>query len=216
MTQLLYFENDCTTGSATVLSCEPTDEGLWAVVLDRTLFHPQGGGQPSDLGTINGEAVRKVIHTENGIVHLTEKPLNGEVTLCVDDEKRLMHSRLHSAGHLVGFVGDQMGWHAVGGNHFPGESRVIFKPEHPELLTELIETTEFEKRVNELIDQSLERKITENIDGFRTVTWGDLTAYPCGGTHVKNTLEIGQVRITKIKLKKGQITVSYQLEEKIA
>lgn len=216
MTQALYFECDSTTGSATVLSCEPTDDGLWAVVLDQTLFHPQGGGQPSDVGTINGVAVRKVIHTEEGIVHLTEEPLNGEVTLCVNDEKRRLHSRLHSAGHLVGLVGDQLGWHAVGGNHFPGEARVIFKPEHPELLSELIESGEFEKLVNQLVDQSLERKITESAEGFRTVTWGNLPAYPCGGTHVQNTAEIGPVRISKIKLKKGQITVSYQLEEKFA
>lgn len=216
MTQALYFESDSTTASARVLSCQPMDDGLWAVVLDRTLFHPQGGGQPSDAGTINGIAVRKVIHTEDEIVHLTEQPLSGEAALCVNEDKRRLHSLLHSAGHLVGLVGDQLGWHAVGGNHFPGEARVMFKPEHPELLSELIESGEFEKHVNQLVDQSLERKITENAEGFRTVAWGNLPAYPCGGTHVQNTSEIGRVRITKIKFKKGQITVSYQLEEKFA
>lgn len=216
MTQALYFESDSTTGSARVLSCQPMDDGLWAVVLDRTLFHPQGGGQPSDVGTINGIAVRKVIHTEDEIVHLTEQPLSGEAALCVNEDKRRLHSRLHSAGHLVGLVGDQLGWHAVGGNHFPGEARVMFKPEHPELFSELIDASEFENRVNQLIHENLECTITENAEGFRTVTWGNLPAYPCGGTHVQNTSEIGRVRITKIKFKKGQITVFYQLEEKFA
>lgn len=66
-----------------VLSCEKTEDGLWAVVLDRTLFHPQGGGQPSDTGTINSVVIKKVIHAEKDIIHLAEDAVSGEVSLCV-------------------------------------------------------------------------------------------------------------------------------------
>lgn len=210
MPEALYLTSDDLECTARVLSCEQTQEGLWAVVCDRTVFHPQGGGQPSDIGWINEVVVRKVIHTPEAIVHLCEAALGGEVSMAVDAKTRRLNSRLHSAGHIIGFVGDEHGWHATKGNHFPGESRVVFEPQNPEAI-QLTEAEVLQSEVNALISKKLERRITE-IDGLRYVTWGDLRAYPCGGTHVANTEEIGKVCISKIKMKKGQITVSYSLE----
>lgn len=210
MTEALYLASDDLECTGRVLSCRETQEGLWAVVCDRTVFHPQGGGQPSDIGLINDVSVRKVIHTPDAIIHLCEAPLEGEVSMAVDGKTRRLHSRLHSAGHIIGFLGDELGWHATKGNHFPGESRVVFEPENPKAI-QLTEAEVLQSEVNALISKKLERRITE-IDGLRYVTWGDLRAYPCGGTHVANTEEIGKVCISKIKMKKGQITVSYSLE----
>ena len=210
MTEALYLASDDLECTGRVLSCRETQEGLWAVVCDRTVVHPQGGGQPSDIGLINDVSVRKVIHTPDAIIHLCEAPLEGEVSMAVDAKTRRLHSRLHSAGHIIGFVGDEYGWHATKGNHFPGESRVVFEPQNPEAI-QLTEAEVLQSEVNALISKKLERRITE-IDGLRYVTWGDLRAYPCGGTHVANTEEIGKVCISKIKMKKGQITVSYSLE----
>lgn len=210
MTEALYLTSDDLECTARVLSCGETQEGLWAVVCDRTVFHPQGGGQPSDIGWINEVVVRKVIHTPEAIIHLCEAPLAGEVQMAVDDKTRCLNSRLHSAGHIIGFLGDELGWHATKGNHFPGESRVVFEPENPDAI-QLITPEELQTQVNALISRKLERRITET-DGLRYVTWGDLRAYPCGGTHVSNTEEIGKVTVSKIKMKKGQISVSYSLE----
>ena len=210
MPEALYLTSDDLECTARVLSCEQTQEGLWAVVCDRTVFHPQGGGQPSDIGWINEVVVRKVIHTPEAIIHLCEAPLAGEVQMAVDDKTRCLNSRLHSAGHIIGFLGDELGWHATKGNHFPGESRVVFEPENPDAI-QLITPEELQTQVNALISRKLERRITET-DGLRYVTWGDLRAYPCGGTHVSNTEEIGKVTVSKIKMKKGQISVSYSLE----
>ena len=210
MTEALYLASDDLECTGRVLSCRETQEGLWAVVCDRTVFHPQGGGQPSDIGLINDVSVRKVIQTPDAIIHLCEAPLEGEVSMAVDGKTRRLHSRLHSAGHIIGFVGDELGWHATKGNHFPGESRVVFEPENPKAI-QLTETEVLQSEVNALISKKLERRITE-IDGLRYLTWGNLRAYPCGGTHVANTEEIGKVKISKIKMKKGQISVSYSLE----
>ena len=210
MTEALYLTSDDLECTARVLSCGETQEGLWAVVCDRTVFHPQGGGQPSDIGRINNVVVRKVIHTPEAIIHLCEAPLAGEVQMAVDGKTRCLNSRLHSAGHIIGFLGDELGWHATKGNHFPGESRVVFEPENPKAI-QLTEAEVLQSEVNALISKKLERRITE-IDGLRYLTWGDLRAYPCGGTHVANTEEIGKVTISKIKMKKGQISVSYSLE----
>lgn len=210
MTEALYLTSDDLECAARVLSCGETQEGLWAVVCDRTVFHPQGGGQLSDIGRINNVVVRKVIHTPEAIIHLCEAPVEGEVQMAVDGKTRRLNSRLHSAGHIIGFVGDELGWHATKGNHFPGESRVVFEPENLDAI-QLIAPEDLQTQVNALISRKLERRITET-DGLRYVTWGDLRAYPCGGTHVSNTEEIGKVTISKVKMKKGQITVSYSLE----
>lgn len=210
MTEAIFLLDDRTTDTAQVLSCDRTEDGLWAVSLDRTIFHPQGGGQPSDRGTVGIVELKKALHTPDGIVHLLVAPVQGTVELSVDSDLRKLHSRLHSAGHIIGLVGDRLGWHATGGNHFPGESRVVFKPDSLDAIA-LMDPCEFESEVNCLISLNLDRVISIN-DGFRTVTWGRWQAYPCGGTHVANTSEIGRVRISKIKTKKGQITVSYEVD----
>ena len=210
MTEAIFLLDDRTTDTAQVLSCDRTEDGLWAVSLDRTIFHPQGGGQPSDRGTVDTVELKKALHTPDGIVHLLVAPVQGTVELSLDSDLRKLHSRLHSAGHIIGLVGDRLGWHATGGNHFPGESRVVFKPDSLDAIA-LMDPCEFESEVNRLISLNLDRVISIN-DGFRTITWGRWQAYPCGGTHVANTSEIGRVRITKIKTKKGQITVSYEVD----
>lgn len=210
MTEAIFLLDDRTTDTAQVLSCDRIEDGLWAVSLDRTIFHPQGGGQPSDRGTVGTVELKKALHTPYGIAHFLAAPVQGTVELSVDSELRKLHSRLHSAGHIIGLVGDRLGWHATGGNHFPGESRVVFKPDSLDAIA-LMDACEFESEVNRLISLNLDRVISIN-DGFRTVTWGRWQAYPCGGTHVANTSEIGRVRISKIKTKKGQITFSYEVD----
>ena len=55
MTERLYYTCDDAEGRANVLSCTPEPDGRYAVVLDSTLFHPQGGGQPADVGWIDNE-----------------------------------------------------------------------------------------------------------------------------------------------------------------
>ena len=210
MTEALYLNSDDLKATATVVSCEPLEDGLWAVQLDKTIFHPQGGGQPTDIGFINDIAVKKVIHTPDGIIHWLTAPVEGTVQLTVDETRRSLNTRLHSAGHIIGLIGDRRGWHATRGNHFPGESRVIFEPTDPSTIV-LPDPSTFENEVNGIIALGLSRQITE-VNGLRTVTWGELEPYPCGGTHVMDTRDIGTVHISKIKLKKGLISVSYSVD----
>lgn len=86
------------------------------IVFDRTIFHPQGGGQPADTGEIStkdGEDIKITISDvkmRDEIVYhygnFQGVPLNigDEVTLKIDSEKRRLHARLHSAGHLIGNI----------------------------------------------------------------------------------------------------------------
>ena len=75
MTQRLYYEDShIRTFEATVLSCTQAESG-WRVVLDRTAFFPEGGGQLADRGTLGAANVLDVHLAGDGIVHVTNAPL---------------------------------------------------------------------------------------------------------------------------------------------
>ncbi|MFA6948907.1 MAG: alanyl-tRNA editing protein, partial [Eubacteriales bacterium] len=101
---------------AEVLSCTDVN-GSYAVVLDRTAFFPEGGGQPCDTGMLGLAQVREV-SVKNGIItHLTDRTLNiGErVHGTVDWDKRFGHMQSHSGEHIVsGLIHRKYGFDNVG------------------------------------------------------------------------------------------------------
>ena len=106
MTEKLYY-NDAyaTTFTAKVLDCTEA-KGGWQVVLDRTLFYPEGGGQPADMGTLGGVHVLDV-HEKNDIVtHTTDKPLEVGQTVEgeIDWERRFDLMQNHSGEHILSGV----------------------------------------------------------------------------------------------------------------
>jgi len=208
MTERLYYTSDATEGRAQILRCEPDVEGRYAVELDRTLFHPLGGGQPADSGWIAGVAVESVMTRGDHVVHLLSQPLlPGEVSIEVDAAARLLHSRLHSAGHMIGQAGEQLGWQPVKAHHWPGEGRITFVArEH----SALPEASALQAKIDGWVSENLPRRLSIE-EGLRQVGFGEQAAYPCGGTHVASLSALGEVVITQLKLKKGQMVVSYTL-----
>ena len=87
---------------ATVLDCS-ADKKAWRVVLDRTAFYPEGGGQGADHGTLGGVNVRDVHEADGVIYHTCDKPLAvGEtVTGEIDWQRRFDHMQQHSGEHIV-------------------------------------------------------------------------------------------------------------------
>ena len=97
----------------------------------------------------------------------------------------------------------------IKGSHLPNQARVVFQP-----ITSDIEVTK------EQIQADLEKLILDNLPRkqkieakTRYVSWGNFPYSACGGTHVLSNQDIGKVIITKIKHKKGLISVSYSIEE---
>ena len=208
MTERLYYTSDATEGQAQVLRCETEADGGYAVVLDRTLFHPQGGGQPADRGWIAGIAVENVLTRDDQVVHLLAQPLPaGEVSMQVDAVARLLHTRLHSAGHLIGLAGEQLGWQPVKAHHWPGEGRITFVAVDN---AELPDVSAFQTKINGWIDENLPRNLLME-QGIRQVGYGTQRTYPCGGTHVASLSGLGKVDISHLKFKKGHLVVSYSL-----
>ena len=103
MTEKLYYTDSFMTEfTAVVLSCEQGKE-VWQVVLDRTAFYPEGGGQPADHGTLGGARVTDVREKEGLILHTCDKALAvGEsVTGVIDWARRFDHMQQHSGEHVV-------------------------------------------------------------------------------------------------------------------
>lgn len=200
------------------------------IILDETIFYPTGGGQPHDTGIIKqGNETLKVnnVQRENGqIVHYVdnvEKLKQGPVEILINWDRRYKFMRYHSLLHvLAGYLYNKFGALATGNQIFEDRARIDFQFEEP--LTDE-QFKEVEDEINKLIQENhrvsirtVSREEAEKIDGFiktvinllppsiknvRLVAIGDIDEQACGGTHVKETKEIGSFQISKIK-SKGQ------------
>lgn len=208
MTQRLFFTDDNLTTELEVVDCTP-HANQFAVILRSTIFHPQGGGQPCDTGWLGDSQVLRVLQEQDLIVHYVNQPLMpGLVQARVDAQHRALHTRLHSAGHLIGNVGETLGWMPIKAHHWPGEGRITFIAGQA---AQAMESGLIQATVNQWIEENLPRKIAVN-DGMREVGFGHLPAYPCGGTHVRRLQELGTVKIASLSQKKGTLSVHYSVD----
>ena len=115
----LYYENAFTQDFTAVVESCGAVKGGFAVVLDRTAFYPEGGGQPADHGTL-GEARVLDVHEKDGVVtHLCDRelPVGAAVSGRIDWARRFDHMQQHSGEHIVSgmlcstFHCDNVGFH---------------------------------------------------------------------------------------------------------
>ncbi|ONN65340.1 hypothetical protein [Herbaspirillum sp. VT-16-41] len=211
MTDRLYMTDRALRANIHVLDCTPQDDGRYAVRLSATPFHPQGGGQPSDTGRIDDVEVLRVVSDNEGIVHYTAAPVApGPAVATVDAEPRQLHAQLHSAGHVIGHVMAELGWKPTKAHHWPGEARVVGMVAAEDGTAQELTQTELERRCNGLLAQNLPCVMAVE-NGLRQIGFGELPAYPCGGTHVAALGEIGQIRIESVRIKKGEALVRYDV-----
>ncbi|KAI8323165.1 ThrRS/AlaRS common domain-containing protein [Martensiomyces pterosporus] len=225
-TKLAYFDDTYKfTGAATVVEVaecssvadpdlsKAVSKHPFAVVLDETLFYPQGGGQPTDVGQLTSGtgatfSVQHVIMYQGQVYHLglfTSGSFSAgdSVDLHVDQQTRLQNARCHSGGHVIFSIVKGTQWPMVEkkGHHFADGAYVEFKGVMPE-----DEDKEaFQKRVDHVVQADLPVRAYTLQDGeLRYVRVGDFVQNPCGGTHVRSTGEIGRIVIKKIARRKGQ------------
>lgn len=220
-TKLLYLEDMCKlTGKAHVIEIIQEEESN-KVVLDQTIFYPQGGGQPSDKGVIkNAEAsfdVQQVINDEGvvyhkGIFQHGSFKIGSEVEMQVDESLRALHNRNHTAGHLIDYALLNLGYKLISGKayHFPQGPYVEYQGTLEQEERELLQS-KLEKAVNELVQQALPVviKLIDNDPKKRAMIVEGYEPILCGGTHVLNTKDIGHITIRKIKNENGNLRVSY-------
>ncbi|HET8625200.1 MAG TPA: alanyl-tRNA editing protein [Gemmatimonadales bacterium] len=175
------------------------------IYLDRTAFYPTSGGQPHDLGRLDDVSVVDVVDEGNRIAHVLAEPLASEtVTGELDWARRFDHMQQHTGQHLLSaVVADLFGFGTVSVHFGPATSTI-------DLDTPAIDpaqVTGAEARVNAAVweqrpvDVTFEdastagglRKPTDREGVIRIVGIRGLDRSACGGTHVRNTAEIGPV-----------------------
>ncbi len=185
--------------------------------LDETIFHPQGGGQPSDEGTINGVQVIKLrdLRDINEVNHYLQDisafKIGDMVELAIDRAKRLEYAALHTAGHITGGILRTVYHYTeqTAANHFPKQAKVEFK------FASDITKEQFEKEVNLVIAET--KPISEHYDenGMRCIQIEGLWTELCSGTHVHDTGEVADFSIRKIKKEKDRLVLGYHAEHKL-
>jgi misacylated tRNA(Ala) deacylase len=237
MTELLYLTDSYLNEfKATVTEVDHESHGL---VLDQTAFYPGGGGQPSDCGKIHTEEkinrVSRIKRIDGKYTHLVDGegdlPNEGELILGVIDwDHRYKLMRIHTAMHILcGVIFRDYGAQVTGGNMEPLKGRMDF--EFETMRQELV--AEIENSINKEVEASrpLQTKILpreeafqipdlirtkinllpEHIKEVRVVEIEGLDIQADGGTHVKNTSEVGKLKVADYK-SKGKINKRIYLE----
>jgi len=219
MTRLL-FQEDSYLKEATTRVVDVLDGGL---ELESTIFYPQGGGQDTDKGSLfikdRELPIKEVKRSSGKIIHKTAASLEDisagdEVKMVLDWERRYTMMKYHSALHLLSSVAyNEFGSQITGNAITPSKARIDLTLEG--LSEDII--SKIESETNELIGRGLPVEIrnmprTEaeamvdpdktrldlipaSIQDIRLVIIGDEDTDACGGTHVKNTSEIGPIEI---------------------
>ena len=223
MTEILFRDDSY------LRNCEATVTDIvdGAIVLNRTIFYPLGGGQPGDTGwledgnghrwaiidTIKGTSLGDILHQLESDGHGLES--GAQVRIGIDWDRRYCHMKMHTAMHLLGSL---IPVSVTGGSVGAVKSRLDFNLGElkldKEVLTQQMNAL-IEAGYEVIFDSITEQQLDENPDLVRTMSVqpprgvGDIRMVrvqkidyqPCGGTHVNNVAEIGRVRISKIENK---------------
>jgi len=221
---------------ASVLEVFPEGEKRWRLILDKTVFYPMGGGQPTDQGTLVGDGwigkVYQVLMKEGEIGHFVESDTVPAVGLSVhgviDWDRRYKNMKVHTAGHVIDFALYQLGYSPkllspLKGDH--GKKPYIV---YVGIVDHDI-TKELQDKSSEVIADAiaLETAFVPLADlekdaiylqpglptnkPLRKLTLVGVGSVADGGTQVKNTSEVGEVTITLVKQGEGNTTVEYKV-----
>jgi len=208
-TEKLYYEDShLKEFKATVLNCKKADE-RYQVILDRTAFFPEGGGQAADTGTIENFNVSDVQEVDSSIIHFVDGPLEAgdEVACSINWDQRFRRMQGHSGEHIVsGLIHKNFGCNNVG-FHMGHETITIdfdqfldskqlkdieynankaIWENHP-VSTEILSGESLKAR-----EYRSKLDLDENV---RIVTIQDVDVCACCAPHVNSTGEIGLIKI---------------------
>ncbi|WPB72989.1 alanyl-tRNA editing protein [Archangium violaceum] len=202
-----------------------TWNGAPSVVLDRSAFYPEAGGQMADRGVLGGRAIRDVQVDDEGVVHhVLELPegvslpeagtkLAGEI----DRLRRRTHMALHTGQHMLSrALVDVANAHTVSSRL--GETLCTIDVDLDVLDERRV--AEAEDLVNSIIDDDIViraffptpeelaalplRRAPKVTDNIRVIQMGDFDVSPCGGTHCTRSAQVGMVRVLGVERYKGK------------
>ena len=210
--------------SATLLEKELRTDGHYDVVLDRTAFYPEGGGQPCDLGSLNGIPVLDV-QTKNGeIVHtIADDPGDEAISGRLDWQRRFDFMQQHTGEHLLSGVllsqhqAENIGFHLTQATCQIDTTLPAMTPElageleaavnaaiffNMPIIAKFVESTE-------LSNYKLRKQPGKEFEQIRLVSVKGCDCCPCGGTHVATTGEVGLLKIRGWEKHKKNIRIDF-------
>ena len=222
MTERLYYEDShIHEFDAAVKDCRRDKKG-WIVILDRTAFFPEGGGQPADTGNIGKARVSDVQEKDGGIFHYTDMELEKDAVLhcSVDYEQRRRRMQNHSGEHIVsGITHNLFGYNNVGFHMGEDCMTIDFDGELSGEQIEKIETLA-NKAVRDNvpvktcfpepgelagIDYRSKLELTHDV---RLVEIEGVDCCACCAPHVARTGEIGVIKILDAQRHRGGMRLS--------
>jgi alanyl-tRNA synthetase len=224
---LFYQDIDRAEFEATVIEIREGKRG-WQVVLDRTCFYPEGGGQPADKGWINGIPVTDVQKVDGQILHYLDKdPGTGTVSAGIDMEWRRDYMQQHTGQHIISGALWQSGKYKTVSVHMGSDITTI------EVDREHISPEELEK-VEDLANRIIHRNLPVEyivtdlrelkkyelrkpcpVEGeIRLVRIEGFDCVGCGGIHLKTTGEVGLVKAVGIEKIRGQARISWKIGDR--
>jgi alanyl-tRNA synthetase len=222
--------------SARVTGWNEDEDGRSWVVLDRTFFYPESGGQTADTGNIGS---LKVVDAQEGpgeiVRHIVEHPAGGNapeigltVECRVDWPRRFDHMQQHTGQHVLSRAFIQVaGLHTV--SFHLGEEICTIDLEGSGFDSDAVRRAEsmsnavvVENRPVEVEvvpvdrlrrggDRDLRRALPEGVEEARLVSVRDFDVIPCCGTHVKSTGELGLIKVLKSEKVKGTRRVYFKV-----
>ena len=210
--KLFYQDAYLKETTAKVLECRKGKHG-YEIVLDRTCFYPEGGGQPGDRGTLNGLPVTDTHEKDGMVLHYTDSPLEPgtEVTAVIDWARRFDLTQQHSGEHMVsGVVHRIYGYDNVGFHMGADMVTIDFSGELTEQQLREVET-EVNQRIwlddtvkcwypsPEELKEIPYRSKKELTGKVRIAEFPGADICACCGTHVAHTGEIGLVKIVSVE-----------------
>lgn len=194
----------------------------YAIILDKSYFYPESGGQPSDLGTINGIEIEYATEENGKVMHITKNEIpTGPANCEINWSHRFDNMQQHTGQHIISACFYKLYGGETSSFHIGMDSSTIeidvesFDSEKIEKIETLANSIVFNniavtanivnKEAIATIPLRKQPKVESNI---RIITIEDIDYSPCGGTHVSRTGEIGLIKIKRLEKLKN----SYKFE----
>lgn len=218
MTDRLYYRDSFLREFDAVVLCSTPAGPHHHILLDRTAFYPNSGGQPSDIGRLGDAAVFDVCEEETGgIIHLADRPLaQGPIHGAIDWPRRFDHMQQHTGQHLLSAIFIQLFGYATVSFHLGREISAIdlaapgVSPDQLASAEQRVNQILFEDRpvtirfgTREELAAAGVRKEVQREGLLRAIEIEGVELQPCGGTHVARTGQIGLMLLRKCEKQKG-------------
>lgn len=231
MTEKLYYQDVYIKDFTTNAVKQAQDEmGNWYVILAETAFYPTGGGQPNDMGTLNGTNVINVEEIDGEIRHFVGKKLEqtDDIIGVLNWERRFDHMQQHAGQHILTAAFVELFQFETVSFHLGMETATI-DLNTQNLTLEMVK--QVEDRANEILrenrpidtkwvtkEEALQYKLRKELsvaEDIRLVIIPDYDYNGCGGTHPSTTGQVSAIKVLDWEKQKKQIRVRFVCGDRV-